>query len=248
MVYSPLEQFSIISLLPFKFSGMYLSFSNSSFLTLIIFFVLIVFMHFGVFNAQFKPSRWQALPEMLYEFVLSIVQQNISKGGLPFFPMIFSIFSFILFANLLGLIPYSFTVTSHLIVTFGFAFALFFGINLLGIMKHGFNFLSLFLPGGSPLILAPFLVLVELISYVFRVISLSVRLFANMMAGHALLKILGGFAWTMFMFPGVAFLSHLAPMAVITAIYGLEFAVAFLQAYVFTTLFCMYTNDCLHLH
>jgi ATP synthase subunit 6 len=248
MIFSPLEQFSIVSLLPIKLGGMFISFSNSSFLGILVCFFLLMFLQAGVFGATFKPSGWQSLGEFLYDFVLSLVEQNISKDGLPFFPMIFTVFCFILFSNLLGLIPYSFTVTSHLIVTFGLAFALFFGINVLGIAKHGFNFLSLFLPGGAPLMLAPFLVVIELISYVFRVISLSVRLFANMMAGHALLKILAGFAWTMFMFPGLAFLSHLVPMGVVVAIYGLEFAVAFLQAYVFTTLFCMYTNDCLHLH
>jgi len=157
-------------------------------------------------------------------------------------------FTFLLFANLLGMIPYSFTVTSHLIVTFGLAFVLFFGLNVIGVAHHGFHFLSLFLPPGAPLFMAPFLVLIEFVSYIFRVISLSVRLFANMMAGHALLKILAGFVFTMFSAGGIMYVLHLFPLVVIFCIIGLEIGIAMLQAYVFTVLTCIYINDALNLH
>jgi len=146
------------------------------------------------------------------------------------------------------MIPYSFTVTSHIIVTFGLALGIFIGINVIGFSYHGLHFFSLFLPQGAPLALSPFLVLIELISYVFRVISLAVRLFANMMSGHALLKIISGFVWTMMSMGGLMIIVSLLPLAIIFALTGLELAIAFLQAYVFTLLVCIYLNDAIHLH
>lgn len=165
-----------------------------------------------------------------------------------FFPLIFVIFTFLLFSNLIGMIPYSFTVTSHFIVTLGLSFSLFIGVTLVGFQTHGLHFFSLLLPQGVPLALAPFLVLLELISYCFRALSLGIRLFANMMAGHSLVKILSGFAWTMLSMGGIMVFAHLAPLGIVFALIGLELGVAVLQAYVFTILICIYLNDAINLH
>lgn len=146
------------------------------------------------------------------------------------------------------MVPYSFTVTSHVVVTVALASFFFLAINIIGARKHGFKMLSLFLPSGAPLILAPLLVVIEAVSYSFRIISLALRLFANMMSGHCLLKILAGFAWTMFASGGFLGLAHFLPLLVIFAIVGLELSIAFLQAYVFTVLLCIYLNDALNLH
>jgi ATP synthase subunit 6 len=248
MIFSPLEQFQIITLIPIKLGNVNISFTNSS---LICFFavtlaILMFFMSFH--NATLVPSRWQSVVENIYDFVLGLITENIKTGGLQYFPMIFTVFSFLLFCNMLGMIPYRFTVTSHIIVTFGIAMGLFVGINIIGAKIHGIHFFSLFLPAGVPLAMAPFLVLVEVISYSFRVISIALRLFANMMAGHSLLKILAGFGWTMFAAGGPLAVAHLMPVAVIFAIVGLELGIAALQAYVFSVLLCIYLNDAISLH
>ena len=146
------------------------------------------------------------------------------------------------------MIPYSFTVTSHIAVTLALATMAFVGINVIGIKTHGFHMLSLFLPSGAPIALAPLLIAIELVSYSFRVISLALRLFANMMSGHCLLKILAGFGWTMLSSGGVLSVIHIMPLLVIFAIIGLELSIAFLQAYVFTVLLCIYLNDAISLH
>ena len=172
----------------------------------------------------------------------------LKKNGPLYFPILFAIFSFIFFCNLLGMIPFSFTVTSHIVVTLGLAMISFFAINIIGIQTHGFHMLSLFLPSGAPLALAPLLVAIELVSYSFRVVSLALRLFANMMSGHCLLKILAGFAWTMLAAGGILSIVHFLPLVVIFAIVGLELSIAFLQAYVFTVLLCIYLNDAISLH
>ena len=172
----------------------------------------------------------------------------LKKNGPLYFPMLFTIFCFIFFCNLLGMVPFSFTVTSHIAVTLGLAILAFFGINVIGIKTHGFHMLSLFLPPGAPIALAPLLVMIELVSYSFRVISLALRLFANMMSGHCLLKILAGFAWTMLSAGGLLTVAHILPLIVIFAIVGLELSIAFLQAYVFTVLLCIYLNDAISLH
>ena len=205
-------------------------------------------MSFVTFKSTLVPTRWQSVVEILYEFVLSLLVENIGEKGVKYFPIMFTTFMFIFSCNIIGMIPYSFTITSHLVVTFGLAMSLFLGINIIGVRTHGFHFLSLFLPAGAPLAMSPFLVLIELVSYFFRVISLAVRLFANMMAGHTLLKILAGFAWTMISVGGILYIVHLVPLLVIFAIVGLEFAIAFLQAYVFTVLSCIYLNDAINLH
>lgn len=247
LVYSPLEQFEIVPIFVF-FLGNNFAFTNSSyFLFLTTLFLFIVF-NFSSKKNTIIPNRWQSLIEIIFEFVQNIVYDALGIKGQKFIPIIFCIFVFILGCNLLGLVPYSFTVTSHIIFTFSLGMTIFLGINILGLKQHRLHFFSLFLPPGAPLALSPLLVPIELISYTFRVVALSVRLFANMMAGHTLLKILALFSWKMLSMGGIFIIIQFLPLSVIIAITGLELAIAFLQAYVWTTLTCLYLSDALNLH
>ena len=249
MVYSPLEQFNIITLIPFHFGNYYFSFTNSAlFMLLATGLFLGLFSFVSVGGGFLVPTRWQSVLEMIYEFVLNLVEEQIGKEGRKFFPFIFSTFSFLLCCNLIGMIPYSFTTTSHFIITFGLSVSIFIGVTIVGFQKHGLHFFSFLLPPGAPLALAPFLVVLELVSYCFRAISLGVRLFANMMAGHTLVKILSGFSWTMMSVGGIMYVASLIPFGVVFALTFLEVGVACLQAYVFTILTCIYLNDAIHLH
>lgn len=191
-----------------------------------------------------SKNTWQTVLELFYQFILNVVNENAGPKGRKFFPLIFTTFVIILTCNVLGMIPYSFTVTSHLIVTFCTALAIFTGMNILGILKHGKHFLSLFFPPGAPIALAPLLVLIESVSYVFRVLSLSIRLFANLMSGHTLLKILATFSWGVVSLWGI----FLLPLTIIFIVTGLEMAIAFLQAYIFAVLLSIYLNDAFNLH
>lgn len=185
---------------------------------------------------------------MLYETVLGMLLDNVGPRGQNYFPFIFTLFLFLLIANVIGLVPYSFTITSHLIVTFALALATFIGINIILVREHGFHALSLFLPAGSSLALAFILIPIELVSYFVRPVSLGVRLFANMMAGHTLLKVIAGFAWTMMLAGGGLLIAHTIPLAILVLLMFLELGVAAIQAYVFTILTCIYLNDAIHLH
>jgi len=243
MIISPLEQFTVFKLISF------ISFTNSSLLA--VFSCLTCFFLYTLvaLEARLLSNVWQTFTEGLYHFIYSnVLTENVKKDGNFYFPVLVSIFSFILFCNLLGMIPYSFTVTSHIAVTLALATMAFVGINVIGIKTHGFHMLSLFLPSGAPIALAPLLIAIEVVSYSFRVISLALRLFANMMSGHCLLKILAGFGWTMLSSGGVLSVIHIMPLLVIFAIIGLELSIAFLQAYVFTVLLCIYLNDAISLH
>jgi F-type H+-transporting ATPase subunit a len=249
MIYTPLEQFSIISLIPIRFGHFDVSFTNSSLYLLLATGLAVLLLSFVTHSGGFLvPSRWQSLVEMLYEFVVSLVDEQIGAKGRRFFPLIFTTFVFLLFTNLIGMIPYSFTATSHMVVTFGLSLSLFVGITIVGFQIHGLHFFSFLLPKGAPLMLAPLLVVLELVSYCFRAVSLGVRLFANMMAGHTLVKILSGFAWTMLSVGGVLAAASLIPFVIVFALTGLEIGVACLQAYVFTILTCIYLNDAINLH
>jgi ATP synthase subunit 6 len=177
-----------------------------------------------------------------------LVSEQIGKKGIQYFPFVFTLFTFLLLSNLIGMIPYSFTTTSHFIITFTLSFCVFIAMTLIGFQTHGLHFFSFLLPPGAPLILAPGLVVIELVSYCFRGISLGVRLFANMMAGHTLVKILSGFAWSMLSLSGALKLAAAIPFLVVFALMFLEVGVACLQAYVFTILTCIYLNDAIHLH
>lgn len=249
MFISPLEQFTIFKLISLSILGFDLSITNSTLFAFIACSLAFLFFNFVSSNAKLIPTLWQSVAESLYEFIFyNVLSENIKKNGSSYFPIILTIFIYILFCNLLGMIPYSFTVTSHIVITLGLASVAFTGINVIGLSIHGFHFFSLFLPAGAPLALAPLLIPIELVSYSFRVVSLALRLFANMMSGHCLLKILAGFAWTMLSAGGILSVIHVLPLIVIFAIVGLELSIAFLQAYVFSVLLCIYLNDAISLH
>ena len=239
-MFSPLEQFEILPIFQIPFV-----FTNSSLILLIGFVYLYIF---SCIKSKFIPIRYQQIFEMIFNITIELTYSSIGKAGKYFISLIFSIFFFILLCNLIGMIPYSFTITSHLIITFTLSLTIYLGFNLIGIKKHKLNFLNLLLPSGASIALVPILVPIELVSYIFRVISLPVRLFANMMAGHTLLKVIAGFAWTMLNVNSLIFIAHFIPLIIIVLLVGLEIAVALIQAYVFTILTCMYINDALNLH
>nr|YP_009577932.1 ATP synthase F0 subunit 6 [Guillardia theta]QBJ06299.1 ATP synthase F0 subunit 6 [Guillardia theta] len=247
LFYSPLEQFEIVPLL-FCFAGNKFVFTNSSYFLILVITLTLLFFYLCNLNNTIVPNRWQSISEMIFEFVQNLTFESLGNKGSNFFPILFTTFVFVFSCNILGMVPYTFTVTSHIIFTFSLGMTTFVGLNIIGLMRHGLHFFSLFLPPGAPLALAPLLVPIELISYVFRVVALSVRLFANMMAGHTLLKILASFAWKMLSIGGIFLIIQLFPLLIIIAITGLELAIAFLQAYVWTTLVCLYLSDALNLH
>lgn len=246
MCYSPLEQFEIVPMFAFLPSKLILT--NSAFFVFVTTWVTIIFFSVILSNSTIIPNRWQSINEITYEFVQGMLYEAVKNRGNDFFPIIFTTFVFVFACNLLGMVPYTFTVTSHIVFTFSLGMIIFVGLNIIGLKKHGSHFFSLFLPPGAPLGLALLLVPIELISYIFRVIALSVRLFANMMAGHTLLKILATFGWKMLNAGGIFLIIQLFPLSIIIAITGLELAIAFLQAYVWTTLTCLYLSDAINLH
>jgi len=195
-------------------------------------------------NGYLIPNRSQSVFESLYKFISNIVFENLGKAGQTYFPFIFALFIFLLLSNVLGLIPYSFTVTSHFIVTFTLSFVIWIGKLLIGFQKHGIKLFALLLPGGVPVAIIPFFVAVEFLSFFIPLVALGVRLFANMIAGHILLKVIAGFCWSMIL-SGTLFLAHFIPISVLFLLLFLETAVAFIQAYVFTILACLITGDCL---
>jgi ATP synthase subunit 6 len=243
--FSPLEQFEIVSLVSLNFGWVDLSITNSVFfMVLSIFFFLCLAQLVSVTgNGFLAPSRWQFVLESIYSGVIGITKETIGVKGDLFFPFAFSLFVFILTVNLVGLVPYSFTVTSHLIVTLVLASVVWFGKLVYGFRLHGLKLFGSLLPAGAPFALAPLLIMIEIISFCITIISLSVRLFANMMAGHILLKVLAGFAWTMMSIGGLLYLAHFSALAVLFILLGLETGVAIVQAYVFTMLTCLYLGD-----
>jgi F-type H+-transporting ATPase subunit a len=239
--HNPLDQFVIQTWIPIKIGGLDASFTNSSAFMLLTVICATALMVFAVRPRAGIPGRWQLLAELTYQFIARMVTDNIGKEGRAYFPLIFSIFVFVLFGNLIGMIPYSFTFTSHIAVTLTMALLIFLLVTVIAVMKHGLKFFSFFLPEGVPVILSPLMIIIEVISYFTRPFSLSVRLFANMMAGHTLLKVIGGFVVPLGIF-------GIVPIAGLVAVIGLEFLIAFLQAYIFTILTCIYINDAIHLH
>ena len=238
---SPLEQFEIHVLHPIKIGSIDASFTNASLYMATAVVAVTLFLTLGMRKAAIVPGRWQSMSEILYEFISGMVRDNAGRDARAYFPFVFTLFMFILFANMIGLVPGSFAVTSHVIVTFALAAVVFLGVTLIAIAKHGFKFFTYFLPPDTPLYMAPLLVPIEVISYLARPITLSLRLFANMMAGHTMLHVFAGFVIVLGVF-------GIAPMAVIVALYVLELLVALLQAYVFAILTCLYLHDALHLH
>lgn len=244
----PMHQFEISPIVELPtIAGIDPSFTNSSLWMVIVVAVATVFLTAAARGASLVPGRLQSMGELAYEFVANMIRDNTGTEGLKYFPFVFTLFVFVLFSNMLGMIPYSFTVTSHLIVTFALASVVFLLVTGVGFARHGIGFLRLFVPSGIPGALLPLLVVIELISYLTRPVSLSVRLFANMMAGHTMLKVFGGFAVAFLSAGGVMSAGVIAPVAMMVAFTGLEFLIAFLQAYVFTILTCIYLNDAIHL-
>ena len=237
----PLEQFTIEPLIPIHIGRLDLTYTNSALMMTIAALLITALTVLATRRAALVPGRWQSIAEMIYEFVADMIDTNIGQGGRQFFPFIFTLFMFILFANLLGMIPFSFTFTSHIIVTFALAALVFILVTAIGIARHGFHFLSLFVPLGVPKALLLLLVPIELLSYFIRPFTLSIRLFANMLAGHTMLAIFGGFA------ASVGFFAFF-PTAIDVLLVGLEVLVAVLQAYVFAILTCLYLNEAIHLH
>jgi ATP synthase subunit 6 len=245
---SPLEQFEIVTIFPISLFGLNLSLTNSSLFLLLSLSIIISFLSLSFFKISLVPTLWQSLKENLYEITSSMVQDNLGKKGEVYFPFIFTLHILLLTCNLIGMVPYSFTVTSHIVFTFGLSLSIFIGINIIGIQTHGTKFFSLFLPRGVPLVIVPLLVTIEFVSYIIKVFTLSIRLFANMTSGHTLLKIIAGFAWTMLSTGGLLAFFHIIPLGLLIALIGLEFGIASLQAYVFTLLTCIYLNDVLDMH
>jgi len=239
--HSPLAQFEIKELVPIEIGGHNITFSNSALMMVITITLILLLMMLGTRKRAMVPGRWQALAELCYEFVANLIRDTVGNEGRKYFPFIFSIFMFILIGNMLGMVPYSFTFTSHIAVTFAMAMVVFIGVTILGFAKHGIKFFTFFVPPGVPVWMWPLMIPIEIISYLSRPVSLAMRLFANMLAGHTLLKVFAGFVPAL----GAA---GVLPLAFVGALTGLELLIAFLQAYVFAILTCLYINDALHLH
>ena len=244
--HSPLAQFEIKPLIPIRIGDLDLSFTNSALFMVIAVTIAIGFLALGTRRGALVPGRVQSLAEISYEFIANMIRDNVGQEGRKYFPFIFTLFMFVFFGNMLGMIPYSFTYTSHIIITFGLAAVVFVGVTVIGFMKHGIRFLGFLMPTGIPVFMAPLIIPIEVLSYFTRPVSLALRLFANMTAGHTMLKVFAGFVLPM----GSAFfvVGGVIPLALVTALTGLEFIIAFLQAYVFTILTCVYLNDALHMH
>lgn len=246
MANDPIHQFQIAKWIPIEIGGMDFSFTNSSAFMVATAVAAGGFLFLTTSSRGLVPGRLQSISEMAYEFVASMLRDAAGSQGMKFFPFVFSLFMFVLVANLFGLFPYFFTITSHIIVTFALALLVIGTVVIYGFMKHGFGFLKLFVPQGVPGVLIPLVVLIEIISFLSRPISLSVRLFANMLAGHITLKVFAGFVTSLSALGAIGIGGAVLPLAMTVAITALEFLVAFLQAYVFAVLTCMYLNDAIH--
>ena len=243
MALNPMHQFEIYKIGPeINLGNINLSFTNSSLFMTISGILILSLLFLGTKKKSLIPSKVQLVTEISYTFVAKMINDTAGSNAKSFFPFIFTLFMFVLFCNMVGMLPYSFTVTSHIIVTFVLAAVVFIGITVIGFIKHGFKYLELFVPKGVPIVLLPLIVVIEIISYLSRPVSLSVRLFANMMAGHTMLKVFGGFV------VGLGIVGGWLPLSFAVALTGLEILVAFLQAYVFAILTCIYLNDALNLH
>jgi F-type H+-transporting ATPase subunit a len=242
----PIKQFELVHLVPLKIGGADFGFTNSSLHMFIAVGVTAAFLLLTTSGRRLVPTRMQSMAELAYEFVAGTVRQTTGKEGMKFFPLVFSLFMFVLFGNLIGMIPGAFTVTSHIIVTAALAMLVITTVIVYGIMKHGTHWFALFAPSGLPKAILPVIVVIEVISFISRPISLSLRLFGNMTAGHIALKVFAGFVTAMAGAGVLGMLGATLPVLMITALTALELLVAVLQAYVFTILTCIYLNDALH--
>lgn len=238
---NPVEQFKIEPIVPLEIGGVNVSFTNSSLWMVVAVVLATAFLTLSVKGRALVPGRWQSMAELMYEFVANMIRDNVGTEGRKYFPFIFTLFMFVLFGNLIGMVPYTFTYTSHIAVTFGLAIVIFLGVTVIGFARHGTHYLRMFFPHGAPLATAIILVPIELISYCSRPFSLAIRLFANMTVGHIILKVMAGFIIML----GIA---GIAPMIFLGGVTVLEFGIALLQAYVFTILACIYLHDAIHMH
>ena len=246
MANDPIHQFQLNKLIPLEIGGVDISFTNSSLFMVLTVAATSAFLIWSTSGRGMIPGRLQSLAEMAYEFVASMLRDGAGSEGMRFFPLVFSLFMFVLVANLFGMFPYFFTITSHIIVTLALAMLVIGTVVVYGFYKNGLGFLKLFVPSGIPGVLMPLVVMIEVISFISRPISLSVRLFANMLAGHITLKVFAGFVVSLSAMGAVGIGGAILPLAMTVALTGLEFLVAFLQAYVFAVLTCMYLNDAIH--
>jgi F-type H+-transporting ATPase subunit a len=240
----PIHQFDITDIVAFGDSGV--AFTNSALFMVLTVGVIAAYLIFSTGNRRIVPNRAQLLSEMLYEFVAKMVSDSAGKEGMRFFPFVFSLFMFVLVANLFGMIPIFFTVTSHIVITFALAILVFLTVIIYGFWRNGLKFLKLFVPSGVPGYVLPIVVPIEVVSFLSRPISLSVRLFANILAGHITLKVFAGFVVTLGSLGVLGWLGAILPLVMTVAITALEFLVAVLQAYVFAVLTSMYINDAIH--
>jgi len=240
---NPMHQFNVYRIGPeISFGNVDISFTNASLFMMISALAIISVFFAGTRRKAIIPTKIQLLTELSYTLISKMISDTAGSKAKPYFPFVFSLFMFVLFCNMLGMLPYSFTVTSHIIVTFALAAVIFVGVTIIGFVNHGIKYLKLFIPSGVPLFLLPLIVIIEIISYLSRPVSLSVRLFANMMAGHTMLKVFGGFVISLGIIGGWL------PLSFTVALTGLEILIAFLQAYVFAILTCIYLNDALNLN
>ena len=240
---NPMHQFIVYRIGPeISLGNVDISFTNASLFMIISALAIISVFFAGTRRKAVIPTKIQLLTELSYTLVSKMISDTAGSKAKPYFPFIFSLFMFVLFCNMLGMLPYSFTVTSHIIVTFALAAIIFIGVTIIGFVNHGVGYLKLFIPSGVPVVLLPIIVIIEMISYLARPVSLSVRLFANMMAGHTMLKVFGGFVISLGIIGGWL------PLSFTVALIGLEVLIAFLQAYVFAILTCIYLNDALNLN
>ena len=247
---NPMEQFKIETIAPISVGGFDLSFTNSSLWMLVSLLAISAFLFIGTARPQMVPGRMQAAVEYLYDFIRDMLRENVGKEGLKYAPLIFAVFIFVLACNLLGLIPFlhAFTPTSHIAVTFGLAAIVFVLALIVGFAKHGLHFFTLFLPEGTPIFVLPLVAAIEFLSFLSRPFTLAIRLFANMTAGHVLLKVFGGFVVALGSFEAVPYVFGLVPLSVNVALTALELLIAVVQAYVFALLASIYLNDAVNLH
>lgn len=241
----PVEQFEIHKIFSLgHIGGQEIAFTNSSLFMFICVAAVALLMLGG--SSRLVPTRYQSMAELSYEFVVGMMKESLGEEGMKFFPLVFTIFMFVLMANVIGVIPFTFSVTSHLIVTVALALIVFLTVLLYGLYKNGFKFFKVFVPSGVPIYILPLITAIEIISFLSRPVSHSVRLFANMLAGHITLKVFAGFVASLGALGATGILGATLPLAMTTALSALELLVAFLQAYVFAILTCIYLNDALH--
>lgn len=241
--HSPLDQFIIKPIIDLpELYGFNVDFTNSSAVMVLATLTVIFLFSIGMRGRALIPSKLQSVTEITYQFVASTLKDNCGNEGRQYFPFIFTLFMFILACNLFGMLPYSFTATSHLVVTLALSMVVFLGVIAIALIKHGLHFFSFFLPAGTPLWMAPMMIVIEVLSFVSRPVSLAIRLAANMMAGHIMMKIVAGFVIML----GAVF--GLLPFVLLIIFTGFEIGIAVLHAYIFTVLTCVYLNDAIHLH